>query len=160
ADAVIGRLLGTQIAAAIPAGASPRRVRRIAGIAAAALIAAIGVWALVRSTEPALLTSGAVTAAVPRRPALPRATARPEAGADVRWDRNGDALHVEQRAGKASWQLGAEPVVIAAAQASIAATGASLRVEVAMNASDANVIGASAVTAAAVALVTVIVYEG
>jgi hypothetical protein len=44
--------------------------------------------------------------------------------------------------------------------ASVEATGASLRVEVEMNLSDARLMGTSAATAAVVSLVTVIVYEG
>ena len=160
ADAVIGRVLGTQIGAAIPPDAAPRRVWRVAAIAVAAVVVALGLWGLVHSTERALRTSGAVTATRPQRLALPGATVDLDVGADVRWQRQGNMLHVEQRAGTASWELGEDAVVIDAAKASIEATGASLRVEVAMNASDAKVIGASAVTAAAVALVTVIVYEG
>jgi hypothetical protein len=81
-------------------------------------------------------------------------------GADIRWRRTGDRLHVEQKAGTATWRVDEQHVEIAAAVASIEATNASLKLEVPMNLTDARVIGASTVTAAAVAMATVVVYEG
>src|SRR5258706_12582632 len=159
ADAVIARMIGTQVTPALPE-APHRRRWLIAGAAAATLAIAGGVWTLVRSAHPAEPTNGALAAAHPQHLALPGASADLETGADVRWHRTRDSLHVDQHAGTASWKVGDEPLVIDAALASIEATGASLRVEVAMNASDARVIGASALTSAAVAMVTVIVYEG
>ena len=81
----------------------------------------------------------------------------------MRWKREGDVLFVEQRVGRVMWRVdnGEKFVIDAGAKfASVEATGGNLRVEVQMNSMDARVIGASALTAAAVAMVTVVVYEG
>jgi hypothetical protein len=166
ADSVIERMGGTDIAAAIPVEPRETRSRRmllIGGVAAAVLAGAVGTYALVRSTRQATPSSGEVIAERPRTLSLDTARAELDAGAIVRWSRRGGALHVDQRGGTAVWRVDeGETLVIdaGATVASVEATGASLRVEVQMNAMDAKIIGASALTAAAVAMVTVVVYEG
>ncbi|HSK04569.1 MAG TPA: hypothetical protein VK932_25125 [Kofleriaceae bacterium] len=84
-------------------------------------------------------------------------------GAEVRWRRDGRRIEVAQPRGGVLWRAGEGDTLVidaGAAVASVEAHGASLRVEVQMNLSDARMIGVSAATAAAVALVTVIVYQG
>ena len=81
----------------------------------------------------------------------------------MRWQREGRADLGRAAARRGAWRVDGDDTLVidaGAAVASVEASGASLRVEVQMNLSDARVIGASAVTAAAVALVTVMVYEG
>jgi hypothetical protein len=88
-----------------------------------------------------------------------------DAGTALTWRREGARVSVVQRRGTATWRVGrTDNLVIDAGAmgASVEATGASLRVEVRMqlSSSDARVVAASAATAAVVALVTVIVYQG
>jgi len=164
ADAVIARMGGTAVGLAMPD--APRRRRWvIAASAATALVVAGGVWAIVHGRERAPAQNGAVIADRAEHVELPGATAELDRGADIHWHRTSDGLDIEQRAGTAVWRVGKdEKIIIGAAVASIEAAGASLRVEVPMNMpvskSDARMIGASALTAATVALVTVVVYEG
>lgn len=169
ADAVLQRMGGTQVDVALPVEttAPPQRRRwLVAGVAAAAvLVVGVGaiVWSLAREAGPEIPASGEIVADRAQVLALDTARASLDPGADVRWRRERGRLLVEQRAGAATWHVerGEELVIAAGAGvASVKATGANLRVEVQMNATDARVIGASAVTAAAVSLVTVIVYEG
>jgi tetratricopeptide (TPR) repeat protein len=163
ADAVIARMDGTAVGPAMPATDPPAHRRRwvIAASAAAALLAAGGLWAIVRHRERAPAASGEVVADRAQHLELGGASADLDGGADIRWQRTSHGLQIIQRAGTAVWRIaGEEHVVIGAASASIEAAGASLRVEVPMNMSDARVIGASTVTAATVALVTVVVYQG
>ncbi len=97
------------------------------------------------------------------RPGIFVAPARPPVLASrLAWRRERGALIVDQHRGVAAWRVADDTLRIdaGAGVASVEATGASLRVEVHMQLSDARVIGASAVTAAAVAFVTVVVYEG
>ena len=161
ADAVIARMAEPE---PLPEP-TPRRRWVIAASAAAVLAIAGGVWAIVRNREPAPPDRGEVVADKAQHVELGGVSADLDRGADVRWHRTSHGLVVEQRAGAASWHIGRdEHMTIGAAVASIEATGdaagASLRVEVPMNLSDAKVIGASAVTAATVAMLTVVVYEG
>jgi len=166
ADAVIDRMGGTDVGIAVPVEehrTMPKRAWIIAGAAVAALLLALGVWSLIRSTHRAAPSSGGVLADKARTLELDTVHADLDPGADVRWRRDGDVWLVEQRAGRAAWRVDGDEklvVVAGAGLASVEATGANLRVEVQMNAMDARVIGASALTAAAVALVTVVVYEG
>ena len=166
ADAVIERMGGTltDVAVAVPVEErGPRRGWIIAGAAVGAIALALGVWSLVRSSRPAAPTNGAVVAERAQTLSLDTVTAELDPGAEVRWTRKGDTLYVEQRGGRVAWRVDdGEKLVIdaGAASASVEATGANLRVEVQMNATDARVIGATAVTAAAVSIVTVVVYEG
>jgi hypothetical protein len=164
ADAVIARLGGTAVGPAMPAVDDEPRRRRwivITASAAAVLLATFGTWIIVRGREHAPATSGEVVATRAQHLELGGVSAELDSGADVTWRRDGATVHVEQKAGTAQWRIaGDQQVVIGAASASIDAAGASLRVEVPMNMSDARVIGASTITAAAVAMVTVVVYEG
>jgi hypothetical protein len=166
ADAVIDRMGGTDVGMAVPPVDEPREPKRtwlIAGVAAAVVALGIGVWTVVRSTHHAAPSSGGVVAERAQTLSLDTVHADLDPGADVRWVRRGGVLHVEQRAGNAVWHVDAnEKLVIdaGASLASVEAEGANLRVEVQMNAMDARVIGASALTAAAVAVVSVVVYEG
>ncbi len=164
-DAVIDRMGGTAVDVAVPVE-GPRESRRfwLVGAAAVAVaIIAIGAWTLLRSPEPEAGTTGAMIAERARSLSIGGVQADLDPGADVRWRREGDLLRVEQRAGTVAWRVagGTRLVIAAGAEvASVEATGANLRVEVQMNAMDVRVIGASALTAAAVAMVTVVVYEG
>ena len=164
ADAVIARMGGTAVGLAMPAHDDEPRRRRyvvIAASAAAVLVATLGTWIIVRGREHAPPTSGEVVATRAQHLELGGVTADLDRGADVTWRRDGGRVQIDQKAGTAVWRVGGDQqVVIGAAVASIDAAGASLRVEVPMNMSDARVIGASTITAAAVAMVTVVVYEG
>lgn len=168
ADAVVARMGGTAVGLAMPDADVPRRRRWvIAASAAAVLVAAGGVWAIVRHREPAPAQNGAVLADRAQHIELGGVSADLDRGAEIHWRRTGDGLDIDQRAGTAVWRVGGdERIVIGATVASIEAAGASLRVEVPMNMrdvvskTDARVIGASALTAAAVAMVTVVVYDG
>ena len=166
ADAVLARLGGTEVGAAVPVETTGprRRVWLVAGVAAARARGdggnvcgdpidasrGTGEWRGARGTRADALDSSGVTADLdPRR----------RCAVDAR----GHAVRVEQRAGTAAWRVDGDSKLVidaGAMVASVEATGASLRVEVQMNAMDGRVIGASALTAAAVAMVTVVVYEG
>jgi hypothetical protein len=166
ADAVIERLGGTDVgiaAIAVDEQRAPRRGWIIAAAAVAALVLALGVWSLIGAMHQAAPTSGAVVADKARSLSLDTVHADLDAGADVRWRRDGNVLRVEQRAGNVMWRVDTDEKLVidaGATSASVEATGANLRVEVKMNATDARVIGGVALTAAAVAMVTVVVYEG
>ncbi len=158
ADAVVARMAEPE---PLPEPAPPRRRWVIAASAAAVLAIAGGVWAITRPHGAAPPDHGEVVADKAQHLELGGVSVDLDRGADVRWQRTRTALEIEQRAGAASWRVGKEQHVrIGATVAAIDATGASLRVEVPMNPSDARLIGASAATAAAVAMMTVVVYEG
>ena len=119
--------------------------------------------------EPTAATpaSGNVVAERARHLELDKVSADLDLGADVRWRETPTGLHIEQHAGAATWRIAAGNHVVfdagngSGATASIDATGASLRMEIQpMNLTDTRVIGASALTAAAVAMITVVVYDG
>jgi hypothetical protein len=164
ADAVIARMAGG-VTPNITDEAPPRRRRTwlIAGVAAACLALTAGTYALVQGTRRAAPTSGSLVAERAQTLSLETARAELDPGARVSWRREGGALHVEQSAGNVAWRVdGGERLLIDAGAmvASVEATGASLRVEVKMNQTDARVIGGAALTAAAVSIVTIVVYEG
>jgi hypothetical protein len=165
ADAVLARMDGTDVVPAVPGEprTPARRTMLIAGVAAACLAAVAGIYALVRSSQPVGSASGGVIATSPRALDLGGVTAELEQGADVRWQRHGSVLNVDQRAGSVAWRVDRDVQLLIDAGvtvASVDATGASLRVEVQMSSMDARVVGASALTAAAVSLVAVTVYTG
>lgn len=163
ADAVVARMGGTAVGPAMPANDEPRRRRAIviAASAAVVLLAVLGTWIILRGREHAPATSGEVVATHAQHLELGGVSVELDRGADVAWRREGATVHVDQKAGTAQWRIaGDQEVFIGAASASIDASGATLRVEVPMNMSDARVIGASTITAAVVAMVTVVVYEG
>jgi hypothetical protein len=167
ADSVIARLGGTEVGAAVPVEepmGARKRALLIAGVAAAVIAVVVGAWAIVRGTDKAAPVDGAVIAEKAQTLDLDGARAELDAGAEIRWSRKGSVLRVEQRSGNASWRVGTDSKLVidaGAASASVEATGASLRVEVRpMNAADFKIAGAVASTAAVVAMVTVVVYEG
>jgi hypothetical protein len=164
ADAVIARVTAPLATTALEADAPRSKKWWIAGGLAATLVAAVGIALAVRSTtEESTTGSGAVAVARPSHLELGGTAIDLEANTDVWWVREGKRVVAMQPRGSATYRVaGNEQLVIdaGATVASVSASGASLRVEVEMNLSDARLIGTSAVTAAAVALVTVIVYEG
>jgi hypothetical protein len=160
ADVVIARM---HAASPVTLDAEPRASRRwwIAGVAGGAVAAgAIAALIFVGGSKRAAPSHGEVTAARAQHLDLDTASAELDSGADVTWRRNGGELAVEQRRGAATWRVGDDGFRIDAKVASIEAAGASLRVEVQMQLSDARIIGASAAVSAAVSLATIIVYEG
>ena len=159
ADAVVARMAEPEPQ---PEPVSTKRRWVIAASAAGVLAVAAGVWAIARPHGTPVPDHGAVLADRAQHIELGGGiSADLDRGTDVRWHRTAHGVEIEQRAGAASWRVGGdEHVMIGATVASIDAAGASLRVEVPMNVSDVRVIGASALTAATVAMVTVVVYEG
>jgi hypothetical protein len=148
-----------------PIRRASRRRWAIAAGAVAAAAAAAGVLAIARwGTDRAPPDGhGEVFAARAAHLGLGPSSAELDAGAEVRWRREGGRLSASQPRGGVLWRAGGDDTLVidaGAAVASVEARRASLRVEVQMNMSDARVIGASAATAAVVALITVVVYEG
>jgi hypothetical protein len=167
ADAVVARMREpVPSSAREPEGRGVRRRWTIAAAAAAAVaLAAGGVLAIARwgTSRPPAGGHGEVFAARASHLPLGPSSAELDPGAEVRWRRDGRRIEAAQPRGRVLWRAGGEDTLVidaGAAVASVEATGASLRVEVQMNLSDVRTMGASAVTAAAVALVTVIVYQG
>ena len=162
ADAVIARVVATEEAIAVTARRRMRRYAVAGGALATALAAGVALWLGLRGPAPEPATGDdVVIAAVPRHVELGGIGADLDRGAAIRIHRGGDTLHVVQ-SGTARWDVpAAETLVIdAGSSASIEATGASLRVETQMNLSDIRIASSAALTAAAVALATVTVYEG
>jgi PEGA domain len=152
--------------AARGAGAARRRWPIVASVAAVTVaVAAAGVLVLSRFGSPPAPASGSgeLRASRASHLELGPSSAELDPGAEVRWWREGRRIAAAQPRGAALWRVAAEDTLVidaGATVASVEASGASLRVEAKMNLSDARMFGASAVTAAAVALVTVIVYQG
>lgn len=169
ADAVVARLREPAGAAAREAADGVPRRRRwpqvVAAVGALALVAG-GALALWQGRGPGAPADGhgEVFAARAAHLALGPSSAELDAGAEVRWRREGRRIAAAQPRGEVVWRAAEGDSLVIDAGAAVAsveaAAGASLRVEVQMNLSDVRVFGASAVTAAAVALVTVIVYTG
>lgn len=173
ADAVVARMRRPAAAAAVDGeGARGGRRRRWIAVAAggAAVGAAVAVAAVIllgrggASGPPVPAPGhGEVFAARASRLSLGSTTAELDPGAEVRWRRQGHRIEAVQPRGAVAWRVGGGDTLVidaGATVASVEAHGASLRVEVQMNRTDMRVLGASAVTAAAVALITVVVYEG
>lgn len=166
ADRVIARVTATdEVIAAVVQRRRTRRGYWLAGGLVATLAAAAVAIVVVRSATSevtALPDHGTVVATRPQQLAVPGAVANLDPGADVTWQASGDAVFVQQRRGAVTWRVDKPRLFldVGAAVASIEASNATLRVETRMNLSDARVVGAAAVTSAAVALVTVVVYEG
>jgi len=172
ADAVLQRMREPAAVTAHELGDRPRR--RWAGWAVGgALVAAAGLAAGLVAIGPATRGGAPATAGDHGDVVAERAShleigatsAELDAGAALNWRREGARVRVAQLQGAATWRVGgADTLVIDAGAmgASVEASGASLRVEVAMqlSSSDARVVAASVTTAAVVALVTVIVYQG
>ena len=163
ADKVIARAKQPPAVAAVDAEPKPSSKRWwIAGGVIAALAAAVGfvMFGIQRAPKNG---SGDVTAAHAQPLELGPSSARLDQGTEVHWRRERHTIAIEQPKGAATWTISGDDTAridAGAMVASVEASGASLRVEVQMNLSDARAIGASAVTAAVVAMVTVIVYEG
>jgi TonB family protein len=169
ADEVIARLREPSPASAHElTERAPVRRRRwlaVAAIAAGAAVTAGGVLAIGHwgTTRAPTNGQGEVSAVRARHLDLGPSSAELDPGTDVRWRRDGRRLEVAQPRGRATWRVAGDDMLAidaGAAVASVEAAGASLRVEVQMNRSDARILGATALTAAAVSLVTIVVYEG
>nr|MBA2538219.1 hypothetical protein [Deltaproteobacteria bacterium] len=171
ADDVVSRLESRMVGARVRAPEAavavepepPSRKRWWIAGGVAAAVAAITAMAFGLRSSGVESSTGAVATAKPSHLELGGTAVDLEANTDVWWVRDGKRVVAMQPRGTAMWKVpAADELVInaGATVASVSASGASLRVEVEMNLSDARLIGTSAVTAAAVALVTVIVYEG
>ena len=131
----------------------------LGGVAAALAAAAIAIVVLRGGGDPGEdAEPGQLVAERAQHLALAGATVEVERGAELHWRRDRDGLRVTQR-GTATWTV-ADRLRIDAGAASIEATAANLRVEVEMNRQDLQIVSTSALTAAAVALVTIVVYDG
>lgn len=165
AEAVVARLGGTSVTLAVPSETRDSKHRGVvvAVVAVACLAATAGTYALIQGSRRAGPTRGDVVAVRARTLSLDGVNADLDPGAQVKWQRRGSLLDVEQRDGAAAWRVDGDTTLridAGAMVASVEATGASLRVEVSMNATDVRVLGASALTATVVSLVTVTVYTG
>ena len=166
ADAVVARM--REVAAVSPVTTTivvpPSRRRWLVAGTLAAVCASIAVVIIVLAGSNREDAHGSVTVADRAQHLdLDTISAELDPGADVRWQRDHQTVHVEQPRGTATWKVDSDTQLLidpGAMGASIEATGASLRVEVQMNHADGRVIAASATTAAIAAIVTVIVYEG
>ncbi|MEP6864219.1 MAG: hypothetical protein ABJE66_26605 [Deltaproteobacteria bacterium] len=164
ADRVVARVKATDAVAV--AAHHRQRTRRVfwwAGGLVATLATVIAVIVLTRSPEPrGAPGTGTMVATVPQQLSLPGVLSNVDPGANVSWQIAGNTIHVQQHSGAITWRVDKPHLFldVGAAVASIEASNATLRVETRMNLTDARVIGAAALTSAAVALVTVSVYEG
>jgi hypothetical protein len=167
ADAVIARM---REPAAVPAamstldlhGRPARRAWWIGGTLAAASVAALAAWGLTRAPRAG---HGDLVATRARHLELDGSTADLDAGAELRWDRDRHRITAQQTHGSVRWTVADDDTLMidsggSPSAVTIEASGASLRVEVQMNLSDMRLLGATTLTAAAVAVVTVVVYAG
>jgi len=162
ASAVVARLREPTSAAALdPHERTSRRPRWIGGFAAVAATAVAAVW-FTRSPPP---SRGVQIATRAEHLALDGSVADLDAGAELRWDRDRHRITAHQARGIVRWTVADDDtlVIFPGGQGStttMEASGASLRVEVQMNLSDMRLVGTSTLTAATVAVVTVVVYMG
>ncbi len=162
ADRVIARVHAADEAIAASAATRSRQRRRWIFGAGAAVVVAAGVLAW-EPWERAAAPRNSLVAKLPGRVELEGVIGNADPGAELEWQRGDQASHVAQRAGSVTWSVAANhhlSVDVGAAVASIEATNATFRVETRMNLSDVRTVGITAVTAASVALVSVVVYEG
>lgn len=168
ADAVIARMREpTAAAASMPAmdlRARPsRRAWWIGSLAlVAAAIVALAAWGVTRAPHNG---HGEVVAVHARHLDLDGSIADLDAGAQVQWERDRRRIIAHQARGTVRWTIAGDDTLVidsggTTPAATIEASGASLRMEVQMNLSDMRLLGASTLTAAAVAVVTVVVYAG
>jgi hypothetical protein len=163
ADAVIARMREPAAASAVePATRPSRRTLWLGGLA---LIAAAAVALTVLGVTRAPGDRGALVAARPGHLELGDSGADLDTGAELRWERERHRITAHQTRGTVRWTIGPEDTLVIesgepGSAATIEASGASLRVEVQMNLSDARLLGVSALTAVAVSVVTIVVYEG
>lgn len=137
---------------------APRRRWWIFSTTAVALAATtLVVFVATRAPSDA---SGSIAAARPTHVSLGPSSAEVDANTSIHWKREGYRITARQAAGTATWRVDEDDTLtIETALGSIEATNASLRVEVKMH-DDKRTIALSAVTAAAIAAVTIVVYEG
>jgi outer membrane biosynthesis protein TonB len=163
ADAVITRLRAPVVAAAIEPHERPsRRPRWHAGTAGVAVaLAGLAAWASLRAPRSC---HGEQIAARAAHVELDGSVADLDAGAELRWDRDRHRITAHQTRGTVRWTIADDDTLVidpgGSAAVTIEASGASLRVEVPMNVSDARMLGATTLSAAVAALVTVVVYQG
>src|SRR5258706_6137549 len=161
ADRVIAEARKGAAVVAYEARERPRTRRVLLAAGVGALVAGGAIAAVFAvGAHHAAPVHGSVVAERAQHVDLDSATAELDTGASIAWTRHGDTLLVDQPRGNASWRIGDDHLQLETAGAQIDASGASLRVEVHMQLSDVRVVGASTVVAAAVAVVTVVVYEG
>ena len=164
ADAVIARLREPAAAPAIePADRPTRRALWLGGLAVVA--AAAVAFTVLGATRSASSGHGELIAARPGHVELGDSSADLDGGAELRWERDRHRITAHQARGTVRWTIGPEDTLVIepgppGSAATIEASGASLRVEVRMNLSDMRLLGASALTAVAVSIVTVVVYQG
>lgn len=168
ADAVIARMRQpAAVPAAVPAvdpyDRPSRRAWWIGGLTlAAAAVVALAAWGLTRAPRNG---HDEVIATRARHLELDGSTADLDAGAQVRWDRVRHRITAQQTRGSVRWTVAGDDTLVidsggSPSAATIEASGASLRVEVQMNVSDVRLLGATTLTSAAVAVMTVVVYAG
>jgi hypothetical protein len=162
ASAVVARLREPTPAAALdPHERTSRRPRWIGGIAVVAVAAAVAVAWFARSPSTG---RGAQIATRAEHLALDGSVADLDAGTELRWERDRHRITAHHARGIVRWTVADDDTLViepgGATTATIEASGASLRVEVQMNLSDMRMLGASTATAAAISLVTVVVYTG
>lgn len=163
ADAVIARMREPVAASAIePEDRPSRRALWLGGLA---VVAAAAVAFAVLGVTRGAPSRGALIAAHPDHVELGGSSADLDAGAELRWERDRHRITAHQARGTVRWTIGREDTLVIepgppGSAATVEASGASLRMEVPMNLSDLRLLGASALTAVAVSVVTVVVYEG
>jgi len=168
ADAVIARMREpTAAAASMPAmdlhDRPSRRAWWISGLAlVAAAIVALAAWGVTHAPHNG---HGEVIAVHARHLDLDGSIADLDAGAQVQWERDRHRIIAHQTRGTVRWTIAGDDTLVIdsggpGSAATVEASGASLRMEVQMNLSDMRLLGASTLTAAAVAVVTVVVYAG
>src|SRR5512140_1292990 len=168
ANAVIARMREpTAAAASMPAmdlhDRPSRRAWWIGGLAlVAAAIVALAAWGVTHAPPNG---HGEVIAVHAQHLDLDGSIADLDAGAQVQWERDRHRIIAHQARGTVRWTVADDDTLVIdsggpGSAATVEASGASLRMEVQMNLSDMRLLGASTLTAAAVAVVTVVVYVG
>ncbi|MDQ3340544.1 MAG: PEGA domain-containing protein [Myxococcota bacterium] len=163
ADAVIARMRreNTAVTAqALPVETAAPMSKRwwlVAGLTVAIAATSVITFALTRDPRTARgITAGDRAAHI----SIGSSSANVDAYTVVSWRREGERITAKQAGGGATWHVDDDDTLtIETGLTSIEATSASLRVEVKML-DQKKMIALSAVTAAAVAVVTVVVYEG
>ncbi|HEU4729425.1 MAG TPA: hypothetical protein VFT22_16095 [Kofleriaceae bacterium] len=167
---VIARMREPAPAAAVePQERRPRRWGWAAGATASVAIAAVVVvgrtWGLTHGPAPDADAHGELVSVRPQQLALGGSIADLDPGAELRWVLEGHRISVHQVRGTVRWTVADEDTLVIdtggpAPTRTLEASGASLRVEVSMNLSDVRLVGLTTASAAAVALVTAVVYQG
>lgn len=174
ADSVLARLRQpVPVVAAEAPSPNPSKRWRWLGLGAVAAGVALAVWGY--TARPGERAAGELVASAAQHLDLGAVRADVDPGAELRWRRAGQSLSARQRRGAVTWSvprretlelaLGQEQDTTSGQRTTSRAMGlwtsdARMRVEVSMNRTDARVLTASAATSAAVALATVILYQG